>query len=37
MAFCDGSVRQINYDIDPASHHYLGVRNGGQVINLSDF
>ena len=33
MAFCDGSVRTINYTIDPTVHRCLGSRNDGMVIN----
>lgn len=29
MAFCDGSLRQVNYDIDPAIHFSLGNRSDG--------
>jgi prepilin-type processing-associated H-X9-DG protein len=36
MAFCDGSVKKISYDIDPTIHLELGVRNDGQPRNLAD-
>jgi prepilin-type N-terminal cleavage/methylation domain-containing protein len=29
MAFCDGSLKQLNYDIDPAIHYSLGNRADG--------
>ena len=35
--FCDGSVRGIPYDIDPATHGYLANRNDGQLATLDDF
>jgi prepilin-type processing-associated H-X9-DG protein len=34
VAFCDGSVHPISYDIDIAVHQALGSRNGGE--NLDD-
>ena len=37
MSFCDGSVRTINYDIDPLIHSNLGNRQDGQVIDSSKF
>jgi len=37
MAFCDGSVRWINYTIDPAIHKALGSRNGGEVIDAKKY
>jgi prepilin-type N-terminal cleavage/methylation domain-containing protein/prepilin-type processing-associated H-X9-DG protein len=30
MSFCDGSVRSTSYDIDPAVHKHLSIRNDGQ-------
>jgi prepilin-type N-terminal cleavage/methylation domain-containing protein/prepilin-type processing-associated H-X9-DG protein len=33
MAFCDGSVRTINYDVDPLVHSYSANRLDGQVVN----
>jgi prepilin-type processing-associated H-X9-DG protein len=35
MAMCDGSVQSLSYDVDPFVHHYLAVRNDGQVAELS--
>lgn len=37
MAFCDGSVRFINYTIDPLVHRYLGNREDGMVIDGKKF
>ena len=42
MSFCDGSVRRLAFDIDPAVHKSLGNRNdgnrvqGGAVIDFSE-
>ena len=33
MAFCDGSVRPIPFDIDPNLHKVLGNRADGQSVN----
>jgi prepilin-type N-terminal cleavage/methylation domain-containing protein len=35
MAFCDGTVRAIPYEIDPAVHSSLGARNDGGKDDLS--
>ena len=32
MGFCDGSVRLINYFIDPMVHRWLCVRNDGKTV-----
>ena len=37
MAFCDGSVRLISYDIDVLVHYRLGNRCDGEVIMEQDF
>ena len=37
MAYCDGSVRMIGYDIDAMVHRQLGVRNDGAVVDPSDY
>ena len=34
MAFCDGVVRKINYDIDPILHMQLGHRADGEPTQL---
>ena len=34
MAFCDGPVKLISYDIDPTVHMQLGHRSDGQPTNL---
>ena len=36
MAFCDGSVRKLSYDIDPATHRKLGNRMDGGPTQLQD-
>jgi prepilin-type processing-associated H-X9-DG protein len=35
MSFCDGSVRQINYEIDDGVFSAFGSRNGGEIIDAS--
>jgi hypothetical protein len=37
MVFCDGSVRQINYEIDGGVFSALGSRAGGETIDTSSF
>jgi prepilin-type N-terminal cleavage/methylation domain-containing protein/prepilin-type processing-associated H-X9-DG protein len=37
MAFCDGSVRSIDYEIDSTVHRWLGHRDDGQVIDAASF
>ena len=34
MAFCDGSVRKMNFSIDPTLHQQLGDRADGQPTQL---
>jgi prepilin-type N-terminal cleavage/methylation domain-containing protein/prepilin-type processing-associated H-X9-DG protein len=36
MAFCDGSVHFIQYEIDPFVHRALGNRSDGVVVDISD-
>lgn len=35
MAFCDGSVRRMSYEIDLQTNRYLGNRKDGQAVDLS--
>jgi prepilin-type N-terminal cleavage/methylation domain-containing protein/prepilin-type processing-associated H-X9-DG protein len=37
MALCDGSVKSINYTIDPQAHHCLGSRQDGVPIDGNKF
>ncbi len=37
MAFCDGSVRSINYTVDPQVQYCLGKRNDGMVIDAKKY
>jgi prepilin-type N-terminal cleavage/methylation domain-containing protein len=37
MAFCDGSVKMMNYSIDPTIHAYLGSRNDGKVLDAKKY
>lgn len=36
MAFCDGSVQSINYDVDVFLFNALGTRNGEETVSLSN-
>ncbi len=33
MAFADGSVRNVSYDVEPLTHRWLAVRNDAQVVD----
>ena len=37
MAFCDGSVRTLDYTIDPEIHKNLGNRQDGNVIDMNKY
>ncbi len=37
MAFCDGAVRSISYDIDQITHQYLADRQDGHAIDNSNY
>jgi prepilin-type N-terminal cleavage/methylation domain-containing protein/prepilin-type processing-associated H-X9-DG protein len=37
MGFCDGSVKMINYSIDPAIHRWTCVRNDGKTIDAKAY
>ena len=37
MSFCDGSVRVIDYEIEPNVHALLGDRNDGVAIDKSKY
>ncbi len=37
MSFCDGSVRSMSYNIDLATHEYLGNREDGATIDGNKF
>jgi hypothetical protein len=35
MAFCDGSVQSVSYDVDRDTHRYLAHRLDGNTATLS--
>ena len=37
MAFCDGSVKMMNYSLNPTIHGYLGNRADGQVLDAKQW
>ena len=37
VVFCDGSVRNISYGIDPIVHTRLADRNDGQAVDATQF
>lgn len=37
FALCDGSVRSISHNIDPATYHSLGGRNDGGAVDSSQY
>jgi prepilin-type processing-associated H-X9-DG protein len=37
MAFCDGSVRSISYNIDVSTHRWLGNRKDGNVVDGNSY
>ncbi len=37
MAFCDGSVHAMSYEIDLQTHQWLGNRSDGQVLITQDY
>jgi len=37
MAFCDGSVKTVNFSIDPRIHWRLGSRNDGETLDTNAF
>lgn len=36
MAFCDGSVQSVNYDVDIYLFNSLGTRNGEESVNMAE-